>query len=255
MKKIRYMGLDLAWAPRNSSGGAVMEPTDDGGVRLVSTAHLRTHEDVLAWIARNRGRHQAIMAVNAPIIVENGSGRRPCDDLLAQHFARYQIDDHQVNIVSAGHPRTMGRAMMRMGFDPDPQAESDRVVETFTQPAQVLLCNLDRPVKLKHGPIGARKEAAATYRLLLTQNLAVARPSLESSPALRGLIEPDLGDLNGTRLGELEDKLEAVLCAYIAAYLDLRGPEDCAFLGDLYEGYVLLPTSAGGTPVPQEPVA
>jgi len=221
-----------------------MEPTEDGAVRLVSTAHLRTHEDVLAWIARNRGRHQAILAVNAPIIVENSAGRRPCDDQLAQHFAKYQIDDHQVNIVSAGHPRTMGRAMMRMGFDPDPQAEGDRVVETFTQPAQVLLFNLDRPVRLKHGPIGARKDAVARYRELITVNLPEAVPPLESSPTLRGLLERDLGALNGTRLGELEDKIDAVLCAYIAAYLDLRGPEDCAFLGDLYEGYVLLPTSA-----------
>jgi len=244
LKKIRYMGLDLAWAPRNSSGGAVMEPTEEGGLRLVSTAHLRTHEDVLAWIARNRGRYQAILAVNAPIIVENGAGRRPCDDQLVQHFSRYQIDDHQVNIVSAGHPRTMGRAMMRMGFDPNPQSEGDRVIETYTQPAQVLLFNLDRPVRLKHGPIGARKDAVARYRELITLNLPAASPPLESNPVLRGLLERDLGTLNGTRLGELEDKIEAVLCAYIAGYFDLRGPEDCAFLGDLDEGYVLLPTSA-----------
>jgi predicted RNase H-like nuclease len=244
LKKIRYMGLDLAWAPRNSSGGAVMEPMDDGSVRLVSTAHLRTHEDVLGWIARNRGRHGAIMSVNAPIIVENSGGRRACDELLNQHFARHQIDDHQVNIVAAGHPRTMGRAMMRMGFDPDPQAEGDRVIETFTQPAQVLLFNLERPIRLKHGPIGARKDAVARYRELLSLHLPDAFPALTSSPALRALLERDLGGLNGTRLGELEDKIEATMCAYISAYLDLRGPEDCAFLGDLYEGYVLLPTSA-----------
>ncbi len=238
------MGLDLAWAPRNSSGGAVMEQQDDGSLRLVSTSHLRTHEDVLGWIARNRGRHGAIMAVNAPIIVENSGGRRACDEQLNAHFARNQIDDHQVNIVSAGHPRTMGRAMMRMGFDPDPQAEGDRVIETFTQPAQVLLFDLERPIRLKHGPIGARKDAVARYRELLTLYLPEAHPPLASSPALRGLLERDLGGLNGTRLGELEDKIEATLCAYIAAYLDIRGPEDCAFLGDLYEGYVLLPTAA-----------
>ncbi len=238
------MGLDLAWAPRNSSGGAVMEPVDGGTVRLVSTSHLRTHEDVLGWIARNRGRHGAIMSVNAPIIVENSSGRRSCDDLLNQHFSRYQIDDHQVNIVAAGHPRTMGRAMMRMGFDPDPQAEGDRVIETFTQPAQVMLFDLERPIRLKHGPIGARKDAVARYRELLALHLPDAYPALQPSPALRSILERDLGQLNGTRLGELEDKVEAAMCAYVSAYLDMRGPEDCAFLGDLYEGYILLPTTA-----------
>ncbi len=238
------MGLDLAWAPRNSSGGAVMEPQDDGSVRLVSSAHLRSHEDVLGWIARNRGRHGAVMAVNAPIIVENSGGSRTCDEQLNAHFSRYQIDDHQVNIVAAGHPRTMGRAMMRMGFDPDPQAEGDRVIETFTQPAQVLLFGLERPIRLKHGPIGARKDAVARYRELISTQLPEAYPALDSSPALRALLDRDLAGLNGTRLGELEDKIEAVLCAYISAYLDIRGPADCAFLGDLYEGYILLPTSA-----------
>jgi len=247
------MGLDLAWAPRNSSGGAIMEPTADGGVRLVSTSHLRSHEDVLAWISRNRGRMGAIMAVNAPIIVENSSGLRECDRLLEQHFARYQVDDHYVNIVAASHPRTMGRAMMRMGFDPDPQAEGDRVVETYTQAAQVLLFELERPIRLKHGPVGARKDAVARYREAIATTLPEAWPPLRTSPALRSMMERDLSGLNGTRLGEVEDKIEALFCAYISAYLDLRGPEDCAFLGDLYEGYLLLPTQSGApAPAPAE---
>ena len=47
---------------------------------------------------------------------------------------------------------------------------------------------------------------------------------------------PHLGGLN-------PEQLEATLCAYTAAYLDMRGPEDCAYLGDLRDGYVLIPTS------------
>lgn len=239
----RYLGLDLAWAARNSSGGTVMAPVDDESVRLISTSHLRTHEDVLGWLARNRGRQGAILAVNAPIIVENSAGTRPCDQMLQEHFSRYQVDDHYVNIVSAGHPRTMGRAMMRMGFDPDPQAEGDRVIETFTQPAQVLLFDLERPIRLKHGPIGARKDAVARYRELIQMRLTEGTPRLASSPALRAVMETDLMTLNGTRLGELENRIESLMCAYIAAYLDYRGPDECAFLGDLYDGYLLLPTT------------
>lgn len=213
-------------------------------MRLVSTAHLRTHEDVLGWLARNRGGRTTIVAVNAPIIVENSTGQRRCDVQLQEHFGRYQVDDHQVNIVAAGHPRTMGRAMIRMGFDPDPQADGDRVVETYTQPAQVLLFDVERPIRLKQGPIGSRKDAVARYRELVNTHLMAGVPRIESSPALRGLLESDLGAMNGTRLGEFEEKMEAFLCAYIAAYLDMRGPDDCAFLGDVDDGYILLPTSA-----------
>ena len=239
----RYLGLDLAWAPRKSSGGAVVEISDDGGAHLVSSTALRTHEDILGWIARNRGRAGCVLAVNAPIIVENTSGRRPCDDMLADHFGEYFVDEYQVNTVNASHPRTIGRALMRMGFDPNPMAEGDRVVETYNQAAQVLLFGGERPVRLKSGPVGARKDSVARFRELLWERLGDAMPHLEETPALDALLEADLPSSNGSRVGELEERLEATLCAYTAAYLGMRGPESCAFLGDLNSGYVLLPTT------------
>lgn len=244
----RYLGLDLAWAPRNSSGGAVMEISEDGGASLVSSTSLRTHEDILGWIARNRGRAGCVLAVNAPLIVENTSGQRPCDAQLQDHFGEYHVDEYQVNTVNASHPRTIGRALMRMGFDPNPMAEGDRVVETANQAAQVLLFGGERPVRLKAGPVGARKDAVARFREAMWERLGDAMPHLEETPALDALLEADLPSSNGSRVGDLEQRLEATLCAYTAAYLGLRGPESCAFLGDLETGYVLLPT----TPQPPE---
>lgn len=239
----RYLGLDLAWAPRQSSGGAVMEADENGVLRLKSSVSLRAHEDILSWLARNRGRSGCIIAVNAPIIVENTSGQRPCDVALHEHFARNFVDEHHVNITNASHPRTIGRALQRMGFDVDPQADADRVVETYNQATQVLLFDLDRPIRLKTGPVGARKDAVARFRELLVEKLDDATPPLEMSPALDELVNADLPSSNGSRVGALEEQLQATLCAYTAAYLDMRGPGACAFLGDLNEGYVLLPAS------------
>lgn len=220
-----------------------MEATPDGGVQLLSTASLRAHEDILSWLARSRGRMGAILAVNAPVIVENATGIRPCDELLLTHFGAHHVDEYHVNTINASHPRTIGRALMRMGFDPDPSAPGDRIVETCNQATQILLLELDRPVRMKTGPVGARKEAVARYREMLATLLGEASPALRSSPALEGLLRVDLAGCNGTRIGELEEQLEAVLSAYTAAYLHIRGPESCAFLGDLRDGYILLPTS------------
>lgn len=218
-----------------------MEPSEDGGVRLISADTLRSHEDTLRWITRHRGRGQCTLVVNAPVIVENLSGARPCDRLLLEHFTRFRIDEYANNTVSASHPRTMGRALMRMGFDPNPAGEGDRLVETHTQAAQVLLFGVDRPVRLKSGPIGARKEAVQRFRELIVERLYPGPPSLEPSGALEALMGAHLPDLNGTRLGELEERLEALLCAYIAAYLGECGTDACAFLGNLDQGYILLP--------------
>ena len=107
-----------------------MELSDDGQLELVSTCSLRAHEDILSWIARNRGRGGCVMAVNAPIIVDNTSGRRPCDVMLEEHFGQHHVDDYSVNTVNASHPRTIGRALQRMGFDVNPVSDGDRVVET-----------------------------------------------------------------------------------------------------------------------------
>ena len=220
-----------------------MESTPDGGVKLLSTASLRAHEDILSWIARNRGRYGAILAVNAPIIVENSGGQRPCDLQLQEHFGGHHVDEYHVNTVNASHPRTIGRALIRMGFDADPRAATDRVVETCNQAAQILLFELDRPIRLKAGPVGARKDAVARFRETAASMLNEADPPLEPSRALDKLLQADLPASNGSRVGELEEQLEAVLCAYTAAYLELRGPESCAFLGDLRDGYILLPTT------------
>lgn len=243
----RYLGLDLAWAPRNTSGGAVLELTPSGSVRVLSAVSLRAHEDILTWVARNRGRNGAVIAMNAPVIVENTGGRRPCDELLEQHFRANHLDEYSVNTINASHPRTIAKALMRMGFDPDPVSLSDRLVETCNQAAQIMLFDLDRPIRLKAGPIGSRKDAVDRMRELIHSRLGEAAPALEPSPAWNELLHSDLPASNGSRVGELEERLQAVLSAYVAAYLDLRGPESCAYLGDLRDGYILLPTSRFST--------
>lgn len=240
----RFLGLDLGRTPRDESGGVALEPTGEGGVRIVSAETLRTHEDTLRWVTRQRGRAGAVLAVNAPMIVENSGGSRPCDRQLQEHFARYRIDEYSNNIVSASHPRTMGRALARMGFDLDPTSEGDRVVETHTQAAQVLLFGLERPVRLRNGPIGSRKDAVARLRDLMRERFSHTVPTLQRSNEGDAIFGASLPDLNGTRLGELEGKVEALICAYISAFLCIRGPDACAMLGDLRYGYILLPDPA-----------
>jgi predicted RNase H-like nuclease len=164
--------------------------------------------------------------------------------MIEEHFGKHHVDDYSVNTVNASHPRTIGRALQRMGFDINPLAEGDRVVETYNQATQILLWETERPIRLKSGPVGARKDAVARYRETMAEKLYCAFPELDDSEALEHLLGVDLSGCNGSRVGELEEQLDATLCAYTAAYLDLRGPEACAFLGDLDQGYVLLPTSA-----------
>lgn len=246
MPSIRYLGVDLGWTPRDPSGAAVIETTEDGSLTLVSTESLRTHEETHRWLARARGRGHCILSVNAPVIIENLSGSRPCDRLLLEHFGRFKIDEYANNNISASHPRTMAKAWMRMGFDPDPGSQGDRIIETHSQAAQIMLFGLERPVRMKSGPIGARKESIERLRELISEHLMNGNPLLEPSDALDGILDAHLPDLNGTKVGELEERIEALITAYVGACLGQLGGDSCAFLGDLEKGYILLPDQNRG---------
>jgi len=241
--RIRYLGLDLGWTPRDSSGGIALEPVEGGGVRVVAADSLRAHEDVLRWISRHRQRALTTVAFNAPVIVENMNGSRPCDRQLLEHFARFRIDEYANNTIAASHPRTMAKALQRMGFDPSPWAEGDRLVETHGPAAQVMMFGIERPVRMKTGPMGGRKDAVDRMRDLVQDQLMrddAPLPLHESAP-LQAILDAHLPDLNGSRLGELEERLEALVSAYVAAWLGELGPDTCACLGDLDHGYILLP--------------
>jgi len=98
------------------------------------------------------------------------------------------------------------------------------------------------PLHNKGGAIGARKEGVQRLRELIVERLFQdISPVLHRTPELDQLMDAHLPDLNGTRLGELEEKLESLLCAYVAAWLGQVGTDGCAFLGDLDTGYILLP--------------
>lgn len=253
MRTIRYLGLDLGWTPRDPSGGAVLETTESGNLILVTAESLRTHEDTLRWVSKNRGRGHCTLTVNAPVIIENLSGSRPCDKLLLEHFGRFKIDEYANNNISASHPRTMAKAWMRMGFDPDPGSESDRIIETHFQAAQIMLFGLDRPVRIKSGPIGSRKESVDRLRELIQERMMDGTPELEPSDALDSILDAHLPDLNGTRIGELEERIEALITAYVGAVLGQVGGDACAFLGDLQKGYILLPDPSRLNPPAETP--
>ena len=75
MRRIRYLGLDLGWTPRDSSGGVVLEPVEGGGVQMLAADSLRAHEDVLRWVSRHRQRALTTVASFALLIGALGAFR------------------------------------------------------------------------------------------------------------------------------------------------------------------------------------
>ena len=77
-----------------------------------------------------------------------------------------------------------------------------------------------------------------TYRRLLT-TLAALDPPVRDG--LDDLLVPDVTTLRGKAFKRVEDKLDAVTCAYVAAYLWQHGPARTRVYGDVAGGHIAVP--------------
>jgi len=86
-------GLDLAWSPRNRSGGVALSAD---GQLLRAAADLG--DEVLDFIHEAVPDGQpGIIAIDAPLAVPNESSGRPCDGQVAAVFGRFDAAPYPAN--------------------------------------------------------------------------------------------------------------------------------------------------------------
>ena len=243
-----FIGIDLAWSARNPSGGAVIV-----GDRLVeATGELGDDDAILAFVARHlRPNVPLVIGVDAPLRVPNAEGARPCDRALTHEWARFEAGALPANrrlLARDGSVRgerlvaALAARFAVVETAPIPRQAAGRFVcEIYPHPALVSLFNLERTLKYK-GRKGRgypeRWAALDTYRRLLT-TLAAQDPPVRDG--LDDLLTPDLTTLRGKAFKRVEDKLDAVTCAYVAAYLWRHGPARTRVYGDVAGGHILVP--------------
>jgi predicted RNase H-like nuclease len=247
-----YVGLDLAWGERSPTGVAVLD--EHTRLRLVTSA--RTDEEILAAI----GRYAAgpcVVAIDAPLVVTNPTGNRPAEAALNRDFARFDAGAHPSNTSRPWFvPEPRGARLARaMGLDLAPHSGAPRrALEVYPHPATVALFRLGRTLKYKAKP-GRDLPSLRTALLTLTAHLATlaaATPALNlSTPAWDQLVRAIHDAGRKSELRRAEDQVDAVVCAYVAAYADRR-PSDTTTYGDLATGYLVTPTlPQGHAPTPR----
>jgi predicted RNase H-like nuclease len=243
-----FLGLDLAWSPRNRSGGAVIVGDERGG-ELVDTALLGADDQIAAYVARHTVEGPAIVAVDAPLWVPNQTGRRVAEAEIGLAFGRYQAGAHPANrqrLTFNGVVRgeALVEALAALGFEHrasiNARTPARQVIEVFPHPATVALFGLDRTLKYK-----ARPGRDMPTRLHAWQHYQGHLRALEQAdPPLRGqaaLLEQDVAQLRGGRLKDYEDRVDALMCAYIALYAFRWGDERCRSFGTMNDGYIFTP--------------
>lgn len=244
---IRFIGIDLAWGERNLSGFAVLEwDAALRGVRLIESALLHTNEDIRRAVVCAGGDDDCLLAIDAPIIAPNKGGTmRACDRQVTRDFGRFHAGTYPANRERCARPIRLRKYLERAGYSPDPHlpvtGSCRRQLEIFPHPAHVVLFHRERIIKYKKG-LASEKRAGLTEMVEnIRRYLGHEQPPLLESPALAALLDTDVTALRGRTMKGFEDRVDALLCGFMAAYYWQWRDARCRVYGDVKAGYIICP--------------
>jgi predicted RNase H-like nuclease len=242
---VRVIGVDLAWATHNRSGLCAVE---DGQV-LASTC-LRSDDEIEAWV-RRWWADDVLVAFDAPLIVRNRSGRRPCESVFSSAFAAERAVPYPANLTLLKDDVRAARLARRLRLRVAPDAVRRRplraAIEVFPHPALVVfLGRTERlPYKAKQGrALSVRHAALCELRQGLV-DLKRADPPLDvtTSPEWSQLAAMCDARPSGVAFKRVEDELDAYVCAYIGWYHLAWAGTRSLTVGDGRSGYIVTPVT------------
>lgn len=235
---MHFVGVDLAWGERNPTGLAVL---DEAGV-LVHVGAAGADDDVLARLAPYVDG-PCVVAVDAPLVVTNPTGTRPCETALNADFRRFDAGAHPANtglpwFADGGRGARLCRAMR---LDLDPRSSSPRrALEVYPHAAAVVLFGLDRTLKYKQKP--GRDFALLQSELLRLVEFIEGLTDLDvDHPEWRRRVASVRAAVRKSELRRAEDPIDAVLCAYVARFAT-EHPERVTVYGEPTTGCIVTPT-------------
>lgn len=242
-----FVGIDLAWSSKNSSGVAIIKGNRNKR-EVIYSGIISSDKEIADFINENIGNEYAFIAIDAPLIVPNKTGRRIAEVEVGKLFRKYNAGAHPANSTRLGsfnggkvRGEEISKLLQRNGFKYSPNIkkleESRKFFEVYPHPSMVVLFNLKSVLKYKNKPkrdYNFRWNEFKKYQNYLKKikNPSIVIPKEISNKKLKGL--------KGSALKKYEDKLDAIFCAYIAYYVWFY-PEKCRVLGDIKGGYILTP--------------
>jgi predicted RNase H-like nuclease len=236
---MKFLGIDLGWSS-GASGLCCLEWSNQS-LHLLDLNHQLATTNILNWVDNWVGKTApALIAVDAPTLIPNLTGMRLPDQLTHKHFGRYHAGCYPANLGRPFAARTVefGLSLETRGFlhAPTivPQVLGRYQIEVFPHPAMVHLFSLTRILKYKKGRLAERQLELIKLRQYILEIL----PRLE--PSLIVVDLPEIPSL-GTALKIVEDQLDSLICAYVAAYWWYWGSKRNWVLGDATTGYIVVP--------------
>jgi predicted RNase H-like nuclease len=244
---MRFIGVDLAWTARGGTGLCAIE---DNSVQ--ASGRVRSDEELLRWL-RPLVEHDVVVAIDAPLIVRNLTGRRRAERVISRCFGAHHASAHSANLgLPAFREGVRGErlaAALELDVDPTfpPRVPVRRAVEVYPHTAIVALFGLASTLKYKAKPGRTLHSRAAALGELLDhlEALRTADPPLDvrTAPHWAELRATMTDPRTGAELARAEDEIDAYVCAYTALFYWTHGTTRCRVAGDATNGYILTPVT------------
>lgn len=243
-----FIGVDLAWSDRHSSGVAILSGGSGRPLRFVGAEIFKTVDEIAGQILALDG--PTWTAIDAPLVVKNNAGARQADRRVSQHYGRFEASAHSTNLARLGGEVRGGQLAQRLASSHariadhvrlPPRTPGSWVFETYPHAAMVELFHLNRTIKYKKGRLDSKREGVARLTDLLRARLPKLDPPLPLSPSLAMMLAAPTTAMVGAALKAYEDRVDALLCAYLAAHLWRWGGIRNWALGPPGAGTVILP--------------
>ena len=253
---LNCVGVDLAWGRRARTGLCAVAL--DG--RVAASTTVLTDSEILDWM-RVEAPAARVVGFDAPLIVDNLTGRRRCETLLSRAFGPQKAGAHSSNrsmpaFADGGRAlflartldlRTVPAPIRLVGAGPA-TPDPGLAVEVYPHAALVATFGLaERPVyKAGRGRSVETRRLGLGLVIGLLESLADGTEPFDVTanprwPALAGAVARAVRHFE---LEAVEDEIDAHVCAYVAllAWRDQAdGGQRVRVLGDWSEGAVVTP--------------
>jgi predicted RNase H-like nuclease len=238
----RVAGIDLAWSTEKNGSGIAIGLLSDKQVILeelhCGVIGLNNVTDILDHTQKLQG-----VAVDAPLIIENKKGARPCEEALNEVYrARWAgcYPSNQSLFPDASSVKLSkwleSRRMPHLGAG----NESGWQIECYPHPAIIELFGLKKRHKYKKGTLEEKQQGQIELAHYIQSLGSSSTLSLRIPDAFSAFLDSGhIQKLSGQGLKHNEDALDALICLYIAGLYAIG--KEMVIFGDSEEGYIVVP--------------
>ena len=243
---MHYIGIDLAWTYANESGICVI---DDKG-KIVYCESKVFSDEMIAAIVAEYALEGAIVGIDAPLIVNNETGARFCDSAIMRekihgknlsvfNCSRIFMLNHYGVVRGEEVVKAIRNRMPAFSLTGDLTNKKHVIIETFPTGITLGLFPDAFPVKykIKH------KVEFETSKTEMGRIVSLFKRLCDFDPPVHNIEDffnhsSSIQAMSKKEYKNLEDRLDAFLCAYAAYWLANHKGK---IFGDDRDGFITIP--------------